>query len=357
MGGRRVGRWPNRRLYRQALVLALGVFALALVSCLPTVLSTEQTYLLARSDGALWRVLPDDDETYATFSTEVLGDPYLSQLLGVYDGATKALLAERLADRLPQTASNMPVILLDSAWSGAVRDVRLGRSGEHVNIELALGLGNDGREDQSWAKQRLAWVIGMGLYELMGQAPASVGGSWASPYEATTPARALQEGLALALDAAHARANPTLIDGIAFRSDLSIALRDRLDLGGLVEGNRFRFEFSRREPTSVLRTYTRALSTSGVCATFFHRLLRETGSGYPQRLMLWFANFQPADVPYAKALVALAHMPPNRASLEAFVASYGESFPAEKEWVSDLFRQVVVDPPMQDVSSAAGAAR
>jgi hypothetical protein len=315
-------------------------------------MGTEQTYLLARRDGSSWRVLPDDDEAYVAFSTEVLGDPYLSQLLGVFDGATKAMLAEHLADRMPQTVSNVPVILLDSERSGAIRDVRLVRAGEHVNIELALGLGNKGREDQGWAKQRMAWAVGMSLYELMGQAPTSDDTPWVSPYEATTPDRALQEGFALALDALHARANSGLVEAIAFRSNIGIELRDRLELAGLVEANRFRFEFTHREPTSVLRTHPRALATSGVSATFFYRLLQETGSGYPQRLMLWFANFQTADVPYAKALVALAYMPRTRPSLEGYVAAYGELFPAEKGWIADLFRQVILDTPAADVAPA-----
>jgi hypothetical protein len=81
--------------------------------------------------------------------------------------------------------------------------------------------------------------------------------------------------------------------------------------------------------------------TPGVAGTFFYRLLKTTGDFYPQRHMLWMTNFEDEVTPYAKVLLAMNRMPHKRAvSLQAFIASYIETFPAEREMILALASEV-----------------
>lgn len=83
------------------------------------------------------------------------------------------------------------------------------------------------------------------------------------------------------------------------------------------------------------------MRTPGVVATFFYRLLQMTGDFYRQRDMLWFVNYEPEDTPYAKFLLAVYRMPHRQqTSVEDFIQTYIESFPAEREAVMELAAQV-----------------
>ena len=84
------------------------------------------------------------------------------------------------------------------------------------------------------------------------------------------------------------------------------------------------------------------MRTPGVVATFFHRLLQQPGGTfYPQRYMLWFVNFEPQETSYAKVLLAFSRMPRHRdPSIQAFIESYAETFPADERSLRLLVDQV-----------------
>jgi hypothetical protein len=254
-------------------------------------------------------------------------------------------LAAKVPSSAQQTISNVPCVLLDSRETTVVRAVRLEREGRRVQLELALGLGHDGQEDLTWAQHHFAWVTGLLLYELMGHpSPAAPA---ARPYEVTSPERALAEGFAGALDALYGQADPTLIEMLRQEAALPPALEDRLLRYEMTPLNGFRFHFEEGRPTAATRSHEEAMATPGVVATFFYHLLQQAGPGYPQRYMLWFANFDATDTAYAKALLAFNRMPAASRSLESYVIAYQETFPAEAEWVEALAREVLAGQPME----------
>lgn len=323
-------------------LLSLVALVGMLSGCLPAVMSTGHRYLLAVEDDRFWRVLSDDDPAYARFEAQVLEDAFLSRLLGILDGAAKGVVAARFPSRAPQTVANAPCILLDSRETGVIRRVRLERGAYRMRVELALGLGHEGAEDLAWAQQHLAREIASMLYEMASQHPQP-SPSVIRVYEATTPDRALAEGLAGAIDTLHAYENPALLDALRDGAALSPTLADRLLRYEYVPVNGFRVRFAQERPTGEMRSYAEALSTPGVVAAFFYRLLQQASPNYPQRYMLWFANFDPSDIAYAKVLLALTRMRASEPSLETFVASYRETFPAERDAVESLAREILGD--------------
>lgn len=321
---------------------ALGVALIAclLVGCLPTAIKTSHPYILVRQEGSLWRALADEDPAYEAFSGDILADPYLERVRGLFDGATKALIASDISTGRPQTAANVMIILLNSQETGLQRHIAISKGSARVRVELALALGREGREDAFWVRHHFAWAVGLLLYELMGQEPAAM---WppARPYEVTSPARALEEGWAGALDLLHAEAAPEAMVALQGQADLPPTLQDRVLRDHWARENGFLMRFQNGQLTAEARTPQEAVATSGVVTTFFYRLLKGTNSFYPQQYMLWFANIEPEDVPYGKVLLAFCRMPKRDPSLEAFVKTYGETFPAERAWVEGIYREVI----------------
>lgn len=342
--------WPHAMqspcMFKQILLRVVYLFTVLglLAACLPAVMGTQHAQLLARRADDGWRALPEDDPAHALFEAQVLADPYLLRMRGVMEGASKALLAAKVPSSAPQTINNVPCILLDSHETGVVRAVRLERGGRQVRLEMALGLGHDGREDLVWAQHHFARVTGSLLYELMGHPTPSA--PTARPYEVTSPERALAEGFAGALDALHSHANPALIQALRQEPLLPPTLDDRLLRYEMTPGNGFRFHFEQGRPTAVMRSYEQALRTPGMVGTFFYHLLQQAGPGYPQRYMLWFANFDAADTAYAKALLAFNRMPSASPSLQSYVIAYQESFPVESDWVAALAAEILSGQPM-----------
>ncbi|MBC7316348.1 MAG: hypothetical protein H5T70_08005, partial [Chloroflexi bacterium] len=303
---------------------AFSAFLLAftLVACLPTAIKTSQPYLLVRHEGETLAVLSEKDPACLAFRAQVLSDPSIERLIGLFDGATKALIASDISTGRSQTVANALVIVVDSEETGVQRKVTISKDSARVPVELALALGREGRMDADWARHHFAWAEGLFLYELMGQRPAS---SWppARPYEVTSPARALEEGWAGALDLLQGEANPAPLAALRGSPNLSPPLQDRLLRAEWAPKNGFRVRFREGQPTETLHSPDEALATPGVVTTFFYRLLKEASSLYPQRYMLWFANIEPGDVPYGKVLLAFCRMPKHNPSLKAFVKTYG----------------------------------
>jgi hypothetical protein len=161
-------------------------------------------------------------------------------------------------------------------------------------------------------------------------------------YELTSPALAFEVGLGAAFEATYAEQHPELVQSL-YRQDLpSPADRDRLYRCMLVPSNGLIRRFEGETPTDTLRTPDEARRTPGVVATFMYRLLRRTGSHYPQRFLLWVYSYEGEERPYAKVMLALSRMPRREElSLATFIQSYIETFPAERAAVLSLAQEVL----------------
>ena len=230
-------------------------------------------------------------------------------------------------------------------------------AGRTVRVELALGLGHEGAMDLTTAREELPPVMGLLLLELMGLEPEEDDvGTPGSLHEASTPSHAFWSGFGAAREAVHAAKDPGLIQRLQGRIELTREERDRLRLYQLVPSNGFRFRFDEAGPTGQLLRPDEARRTAGVVATFFYRLLAHSDRFYPQREMLWFVSFDPEEVAYAKVLLAVQRMSAHKGtSLDAFVASYAETFPAEREFIEGLGGEVLAQTLLGDTRTGAAA--
>ena len=88
-----------------------------------------------------------------------------------------------------------------------------------------------------------------------------------------------------------------------------------------------------------------AAETPARTAAVFDRLLHAGDAYYPQEEMLWFVSFEPQEIPLAKVLLAMTHMPGGqRASLETFIRSYEEIFTGERQIV-ELIKEAAMGMP------------
>ncbi|MFH1084985.1 MAG: hypothetical protein V1772_04400, partial [Chloroflexota bacterium] len=183
------------------LILLLAALAVALAGCLPTVVRTEHGYVLVRAQGAEALVLEDDDPLYARFEATVRGDPYLAQLLDLFNDATEAFLATNRMTSLTQTLANKPAILLGAPQPGAFEGVGARYHDQTVRLELAIGLPWPAEGALDAARHDLPLAMGAALVRLMGLAPAGAAlvVDDAHPARVAAPAAAMVEGFALAL--------------------------------------------------------------------------------------------------------------------------------------------------------------
>jgi len=321
-----------------------GLCLLLLVSltgCLPSVVQTEHEYVLLQWDGARWIVLEDDDPLYEQFQRSILSDPYLRRLLLLYEHSTEAFLATNTHSSLSQTLANKPMIALNSKQARLLRDIVVYQKKSKVRIELALGLGQDGQVDFGWARDRFAPVVAEGLLAMMGVHFRQPEGSLSPIYEETSPDWALAAGWMAAFEAIYGQRHPERVAELQPLAKMNPWAQERLYIYTLVPHNGFRQRFQGGVPTAELRPCAEAQRTPGVVASFFYHLLQQGGDYYPQREMLWFANFDAEETPYAKALLALNRMAGSReVSLESFLEAYRETFPAEQGKTESLVKEV-----------------
>lgn len=320
-------------------ILALCI-ALVLAGCLPSIIQTEHTFILARMQDGVPVRLADDDPLYAQFQAQVLDDPHLGGLHRVFEDTTEAFVATNAPHDAPQTIANHLVIVLDSEQVGVLRDITLHLTQTKVPIELAVGLGPGATEDWALARQQFERGIVRLLLELMGwdtrQTDVEPGGLPYTPIsEPTTPSQALTVGFEAALQALRAQRDPDLLAALASKGERTPQEQELLLRYEAVPAGEY------RSPVDGTRTSEEAMRTPGAVATFFYRLLQTADDYYRQRDMLWFVNYEPEDYAYAKFLLAVYRMPHHRrASVEDLIQSYVESFPAERETVIELAAQV-----------------
>jgi hypothetical protein len=311
--------------------------AVLLSGCVVTKkVSTANDYLLLRRAGERVLLVSDEDPLQERFREAILSDPYLAQLLSAYNHVTDAFDRTNYTSPRPDLAASLPVLLLNSATVGPVRDLRAENDGQTVPFSLVLGLGVEEAGDLAPARAELPALMAGLLLEVVGVTPSPPPArpALAAP---TTATLAFHEGFAVALEALHARARPEVVEAWRARAPADPAAQERLERYEAVPRNALR-----QRADGTLRPRAEALCTPGVVATFFYRLLLRTDEGYPQPHLLWFWTFQGAEIPLGKVLLAVYAMPRARAAtLEAFMVSYGETFPAERAALAALAEEVL----------------
>jgi hypothetical protein len=334
--------------FRPGIALALCL----LCGCLPTVIRTEQEYVLIQAQDERSVIVEDDDPLYERLNSQVLADPYVHNLLTIYEDATEAFLATNKLTSLSQTLANKPIIILGSPKSGAVRKLRAQYGDQEIRIELALGLTQSGddlqaaqREFPSAAAEVFVWLVGLKPELAEGAAPAPMA------QDVTTEGQAFCRGFGLALETLYSEGHPEWLEALRAESRNSSEAQQRLTRLERLPRNGFRFRSEVGQPAEALRTSAEMWRTPGVAGTFFYRLLKTTSDFYPQRHMLWMTNFEVEVAPYAKVLLAMNRMPDKRSmSMRAFIASYIETFPAEREAVLALASEVFGAEAVADVA-------
>lgn len=321
-----------------------GLLALTLVvaGCVVTSsIPTERQYVLAqRVDGRL-AALASDDPLYDRFDDQVLSDAALRRLLMLFEHTTESFLATNGAIPAPRTVANHLVIVLDGETIGLQRDVRLATPGGQARVELALSLGQSGGIDLVVARHHMAAAMGPLLLELVGRrAPDGLSmATIATPEASVSPDVALWAGYALALEADYAR--PFLGDGplddpqhVLYPPPQDLLTRQRAIVARAEDG---------APPVGEGASRQEAIGAPSAVAAFLVALQRQAGSYYPQEHMLWMVSYEPEEVPYGKVLLAMMRMRPGAASVEDLIASYADTYPAEREAVHEL-ADVILGP-------------
>lgn len=332
------------------LALLMVMLPTFLAGCFPSVISTEHEYVLIQpQDGKLVSV-DDQDPLYARFDDQVLSDAFLRNLLAIYENTTEAFLATNKISSLTQALSNWPIIILGSGSNGAQLKALALHGDDEVRIALALGLRNDS-DDLPAVREAMAAAMAPVLMRLVGlKLPEALGdASEAQPDITTSRELALAQGFGLALEALHLDAHPEKPASLQTQAVASPEARERLERWQRIEQNGYQVRFAEGKPTKFLRPPDEMWRTPGVVATFFHRWLQSNGPFYPQRHMLWMTNYDANQSPYAKVLLAMNRMPDKRrTSIQSFLASYAETFPAEREALRQLVVEVFGALPPQE---------
>jgi hypothetical protein len=315
----------SQRLVR----LGCSVLAVALVltGCvLRASIPTQRPYALARRVEGSLAVLATDDPLYEAFDEQVLSDATLQCLLGLFEHTTESFLATNGVIPAPQTVANYLLIVADSEIPGVLHDTRVAVPGGQARVELALGLGQEGRVDLTGARHRMAAAMGPLLLELVGRRPPEgfTLGALTSPDTPVSSQEALWAGYALALEADYARPyldrdpHDVPLAALPLPPEDLLARQSAL-CAGEATGPR---EEAVRTPSRV--------------AALLIALHRQAGHYYPQQYMLWMVSYEPEEVPYAKVLLAMLRMPPGDATVEDLIATYAHTYPAERHSVHAL---------------------
>jgi len=313
---------------------------------MPSVVRSDHGYLLLRQGAGGLEFVSDDDPLYATYQEHVLVDPYLLHLLALFDHTTAAIIATEMPSSFPQTVANRAAIIIDSQEAGLLHQVSGRYETSSVKLELAMGLGDQGRIDADFARQQVPRVVGQLLLAIL-ERPTTGGPQQAIALsEITDPNAALHVGFQAALDALYGQSAPQRVIALRLRTDLSAAERDLLSRYDDIPRNALRYRHVAGQPTSELLTPQQAMCTPGVVASFFFRLFGQTTGYYPQREMLWFANYEDDDRTDAQVLLPFRRMGRGDQGIAGYLARYCETFPSEAASVRQLAIQVFGADPL-----------
>jgi len=307
--------------FRFSLSALCAFAAMALIGCSGT-LTSQHGYVLATYTADGLAALPSDDPLYEAFDRDVMADPIVQHLLSLFDDTCGGFAATNLTSPNSQTLRNYLVVVTGGHSNRLLKDVEIQNDGQTVRVEYAVALDLDSQAGLAEARHRLPGLLGQFLLALTGQEPPAVLADAPRDCVCVSERMALWQGyavlqrerLALGLDPSRDVASNG--DGLPPTFDPDVWGCCAADLSG-------------------------DSSSDCVCgrgvAGFLAELLAAMPASYPQHYMLWFANYEPGETRDAKLLLAFARMPRGDAGdLEAFVASYADTFPAEAELVRDL---------------------
>ncbi len=291
-------------------------------------LPSPRGYVLARPGEEGLTALASDDPIYDTFDSEVMTDPLIAHLMSLFDGISGAYAATSLSSEIPQTLRNYPILVVSHGQPGLLRSVQVRGSGRQARVEYAIALGvGEGADLGRQAREALPGLLAQLLLAAAGYQP---------------PAGLLE-----------AAPDCACVDGDVALWQGYVALQEaRRAMGAWA----LAAEQSGQGPWDALDAdYWDCCPAQGhlsggdgcLCgrgmAGFLAELMAEMPAAYPQRYMLWFANYESAEAREAKLLLALARMADDGGdALERFVSSYADTFPAEADRVrelSDAWRQ------------------
>jgi len=321
---------PIHRRRFWGLVLA----AIALIGCQPSAFTSDHQVVLARQIEGRLTVLADDDALYRQFETEFAPSTYAGELLLLVDHLTEAYIATNAHTRRTQAVAGKSVVILDSAELGLLEDIDLWYNDKTTRADLALGLGLEGRVDLPYARQQLPGSIASLYLALIGMEP--VGPPDRLDDAITSETQAFWQGFGAALEALQCH---RLYEVQVDRSPSGTLDARRADRCARIPSNGYYRVTGSAEAGSVTQA-EQAVATPGSVGTFFYRLLSEASAFYPQRYMLWFANFDTGETVFGKVFLAMSHMRPEEPSVQSFVDAYIEAFPADEPHISALAIQV-----------------
>lgn len=316
------GRVKSHRLtVRVAAVLA--VVAL-LTGCRADVLPTAHRQVLVEQYQDGYAQVADDDPRYDALEAYLADDVELAHLLSACERATAAFSASHMHTAAATAARNLTVLALGEQ-AGLLRDVRVqGRYGE-VRLELALAAPVEDPAQLSAAAPAVARAVGEALLVLAGQGYAARAClDLACDSLPAPPGSVLTQGLGAALEALY-------VEGLG-----ADARSPHAEHAAALERAR---RLAAGEYRRDARSLAEALQSPGVAGSVFYRLLNEAPTGYPQRFMLWFANYDPQDEALAK-IVLVAYRVGRQATIVEFLETYGATFPGERALALELLAGV-----------------
>lgn len=305
--------------------MAALVVALLLVGgCRGVVLySTQPIVLIEQTDHGLVQ-LADDDPRYLALQDYLAGDIALKRMIDLYAHTTAAFLASGLHSGASRALRN-PVVLVLGAPSGVLRDVDVAGLYGQVRLPLALGVAIDDPAELGSVAPQLARTLGEALLVLAGQESPALSCAALTcdvgPAESTV---VLAQGLGAALEAQYVQ-----------WTSPSVGHADAGQRAAWLTRNDYRRQFGPEGPGNTLLPPEEAGLCPGVVGTLFERLIVSAETGYPQRYMLWFANYAPEDEALAKIVLAVTRLQ-GEPSAYAFARAYAATFPQEHESLGAL---------------------
>lgn len=320
-------------------LLALSAVILVSMAGCGGTLPSSRGYVLARpSEGGL-EALAGDDPLYATFDSEVMTDPLIAHLMSLFEGTCGAYAATSLNTQTPQTLQNYPILVVSPGQSGLLRDVEVQGTDGQARVEYAIALGaGEGSGLARQAREALPGLLAQFLLAVAGHEPPSGLADVSNDCACVDGELALWQGY-IELQEARRTMEPWSID--AERGDQK--LPTATDPG-----------YWACCPTGERSSGASSCLCGRGMAGFLTELMAGMPAAYPQKYMLWFANYEAAEVWDAKLLLAFVRMrgdgdDADADALDRFVASYADTFPAEANRVRDLGR--IWRVRMADVSS------
>ncbi|MEN6480093.1 MAG: hypothetical protein ABFD20_10715 [Anaerolineales bacterium] len=313
----------RRNLKGLACTAALLV-GLLLSGCRGAVLySTQPVVLVEQGDHGLVQ-LADDDPRYLALQDYLAGDAALTRLIDLYAHTTAAFLASGLHSGASRALCN-PVVLALGTRPGVLRDADVAGLYGQVRVPLALGVAVDDPAELGSVAPQLARTLGEALLVLAGQESPALSCTTlpcdAGPAESSV---VLAQGLGAALEAQYVQwTSPSARHGDAVQRAAWLARND------------YRRQFDSEGPANTLLSPAEASLCPGVVGTLFERLIVSAERGYPQRYMLWFANYAPEDEALAKIVLAVTRLQ-GEPSAYAFARTYAATFPQERESLGAL---------------------